>query len=120
MPRTEATKSLHQWRLTRLETKQTKAKFRATADRKAAELLLCHSIAMGHGSLLVQRYVIAEALGVPSLERYAPYFEATKEQIGAEAVSQALGAAKHKAELMKSRRPIQDALCTSLSISAES
>ena len=95
--------SLHVWRLTRKATKETKARFRATADVEAAEALLCHSIAMGHSNLLIQRFIIAEELGVVSIDRFRAYYDAAVIEAGSEA-AQAINVGKNKAAFLKSRK----------------
>lgn len=103
MTETITSSSLHAWRLTRKATKDAKAKFRATADIAAAEALLRHSIALGHSNLLIQRFVIAEALGVNAMDRYKSYYDAAIVEAGVEA-TQAIIAAKNRAELLKQRK----------------
>lgn len=105
--------SLHVWRLTRKATKETKARFRATADIDAAEALLCHSIAMGHSNLLIQRFIIAEELGVASMERFRSYYDAAVVEAGSEA-AQAINAGKNKATLLKSRKDSLSSLDSSI------
>lgn len=45
-----------------------------TGSLHCAELLLRHSIAFGHGRLLVRRYLLTCALGLERTDLYEPHF----------------------------------------------
>jgi hypothetical protein len=65
---------IHLWRLTRREVRELKKHLSETGALHSAEMLLRHSIAFGHGRLLVRRYLLVCALGLARTELYEPYF----------------------------------------------
>lgn len=65
---------IHLWRLSRREVRELKNHLGETGSLHCAELLLRHSIAFGHGRLLVRRYLLTCALGLVKRDLYEPYF----------------------------------------------
>jgi hypothetical protein len=95
---------VRQWQLTRRQTREAKERLRETAEAESALALLRHSIACGHGKLMVRRYLLAAALDVQDLEKYAPQFAAAAQEFTAEELAKAVYDAKENARRLLAQR----------------
>jgi len=71
---TDLEAKIHLWRLSRRELRELKNHLSETGSLHSSELLLRHSIAFGHGRLLVRRYLLTCALGLTKTDLYEPHF----------------------------------------------
>ncbi len=75
-----------------------------TGDLEAIERLLRHSIAYGHGKLIVRRFLLARALGLTDLREYEPSFHSAIKELEAGALRSALKDAQSFVERLEARQ----------------
>jgi hypothetical protein len=95
---------MHLWRLSKKDAQRAKSELRLTGSFDALEGLLRHSIAYGHQRLVVHRYLLGEALGLPRLATYTGFFDAAASRLAPGELQTAREAAATRATQIKQSR----------------
>lgn len=92
---------MHLWRLSKKDAQRAKLELRLAGSLEALEALLRHSVAYGHQRLVVHRYLLGEALGLPQLATYTAYFDAAMRGLAPGELQSAREAADTRAAQIK-------------------